>query len=155
MLRPIRRTKVSGKSAQFAIVASEYNPRYVDAMLRHAQRVLRKANVRMVKLIRVPGAFEIPAVVARLLQSPSTAPDAVICLGVILRGQTTHAQMIAESVSQALATLQVSHAVPVIHGVLLFENEEQAQVRCLGRIHNRGAEAASTALAMVRVMRGI
>ena len=142
-------------TARFAIVASEYNARYVDAMVRNAQRVLSKAGARNVKIVRVPGAFEIPAVVARIFKTTGTAPDAVICLGVILRGETAHAQLIAESVSHALAQLQVNHAVPVVHGVLLFDNEQQAKVRCLGRAHNRGAEAASTALAMARIFRGI
>ena len=155
MLQRVQRNKTSGASARFAIVASQYNARYVDAMLRNAQRVLHRAGARNVKLVRVPGAFEIPAVAARLLSAAKSAPDAIICLGVVLRGETSHAQIITESVSHALAMLQANHAVPVIHGVLLFENERQAKVRCLGRIHNRGAEAAATALAMARIMRGI
>lgn len=155
MLRRVRRTQSSGATARIAIVASEYNARYVDSMLRQAERVLRQAGARKVKLVRVPGAFEIPAVVARLLQSENHGLDAVVCLGVILRGETAHAQLLAESVSQALAQLQVQHTVPVVHGVLLFDNEHQAKVRCLGREHNRGAEAASTALTMARIMRQI
>ena len=152
MLKPIRRTRTSKTTARFAIVASEYNSRFVNAMLRKARQVLRQAGARDVQVLRVPGAFEIPAVAARLLQAPGEKPAAVICLGVILQGETSHARMIAESVSFALAQLQVIHAIPVIHGVLWFDNARQAQVRCLGRTHNRGAEAATTALAMARVM---
>ncbi|SPE57008.1 6,7-dimethyl-8-ribityllumazine synthase [Verrucomicrobia bacterium] len=166
MLKPIARTKLRASGAQFAIVASRYNARYVDAMLRAAKAELKRGAARRIEIIRVPGAYEIPIVAARLarLSCPvafSSASNtgragpfaAVICLGVIFRGQTTHAAHIGEAVSRALMEIQVRYEVPVIHEVLLLENEQQARVRCLGREHNRGAEAAQTALAMARVMK--
>ena len=161
MLKPIKATKARAGGASVAIVASLYNARYVDAMLRAAKTELKRAGVRKVLVIRVPGAFEIPVAVARLAQlgfphgtrnTQCALPSAIICLGVILRGQTTHAAHIAEAVSHALMQIQIQHGVPVIHEVLLLENEEQARVRCLGTKHNRGAEAAQTALAMAKVM---
>lgn len=135
---------------RFFLVASLYNARYVDAMVRAAEDELARAGAR-VRTIRVPGAFEIPVVAARLARA-NPAPAAIICLGVILRGETTHAAHIGEGVSQALMRIQVEREVPVIHEVLLLENEAQARVRCLDKKHNRGTEAAQTALAMARVM---
>jgi 6,7-dimethyl-8-ribityllumazine synthase len=79
--------------------------------------------------------------------------DAIVCLGVILRGETTHAAHIGEAVSSALMAIQLEYLVPVIHEVLLLESREQAKVRCLGTRHNRGIEAAQTAIAMGKAMR--
>ena len=154
MLQKNTAKKIAARGGRFVIVASNYNARYVDAMLRAARtEILRAGGV--VEVIRVPGAYEIPVVVARLARPAVSRPSpaAIICLGVILRGATTHAQHIGEAVSNALALIQIQHEVPVIHEVLLLENEQQARERCLSRTHNRGTEAAQTALQMARVMR--
>ncbi|MDB6016082.1 MAG: 6,7-dimethyl-8-ribityllumazine synthase [Pedosphaera sp.] len=145
-----KKTKMNG--ARFAIVASRYNARYVDAMLRAAKAELKRAGASEVQVLRVPGAYEIPVVAARLARTQQASLAGIICLGVILRGQTVHADHIGRAVSQALMEVQLTHEVPVIHEVLLLENEEQARVRCLGKKFNRGAEAAQTALAMAKVM---
>ena len=152
MLKPVKTRKLKAGGGAFAIIASQYNRRYVDAMLRAAREELLRAGAK-VQIIRVPGAYEIP-VVAKKLAATSPQPSAIICLGVILRGETTHAAHIGEAVSGALMQIQLAHEIPVIHEVLLLENEAQARVRCLNRKHNRGMEAAQTALAMARVMAG-
>jgi 6,7-dimethyl-8-ribityllumazine synthase len=151
LLTPLKKQKTRRSRGSFAIIASRYNARYVDAMVAAAESQLKKAGARKIRVVRVPGAFEIPAVAARL--AGATPPySALVCLGVILRGQTSHAQQIADAVSAALAQLQIQFALPVIHEVLLLENEAQAAVRCLEVKHNRGAEAAQTALEMEQIM---
>jgi 6,7-dimethyl-8-ribityllumazine synthase len=173
MLTPIAKTVLRAGGQSFAIVASQYNARYVDAMVRAARAELKRAGARRIRVVKVPGAYEIPLVAACLardtserkrapqphhqahvpLSSASTpALGAIICLGVILRGETVHAAHIGEAVSRALMEIQLRYAVPVVHEVLLLENEEQARARCLGKTHNRGAEAAHTALAMAQLM---
>jgi 6,7-dimethyl-8-ribityllumazine synthase len=152
MLTPNKARTTSGTGRRFAIVASRYNARYVDSMLRAAQAELKRAG-GTVKTIRVPGAYEIPVVAARLAHGGEFS--AIICLGVILRGQTTHASHIGEAVTGALTAIQLETEVPVIHEVLLLENEEQARVRCLGEKHNRGVEAAQTAVTMAGVMQSL
>ena len=154
MLRKIQPKKNQARGGTFAIVASQYNPRYVNAMLRAAQSEMKRAGAK-VQVVRVPGAYEIPVVAAKLARTASPTLSGIICLGVILRGATTHAQHIGEAVSNALVQIQITHEVPIIHEVLLLENEQQAQERCLGRTHNRGTEAAQTALEMARVMRSL
>ena len=159
MLRKNPELKTEMSNGSFAIVASRYNAHYVDAMLRAAKAELWRADVSRIQIVRVPGAYEIPVVAARLAKSAARTTDyasrlsAIICLGVILRGETVHAAHIGEAVSRALMEIQLRHEIPVIHEVLLLENEEQARVRCLNATHNRGAEAAQAALAMARVMK--
>ena len=165
MLKPIKARAFRAGDARFAIVASQYNARYVDAMLQGAMEELERAGAREVQVVRVPGAYEVPVVAARLARAAfphasritrrAAPPSAIICLGVILRGETVHAAHIGEAVSRALMEIQLQYEVPVIHEVLLLENEAQAQARCLDPKRNRGREAAQTALAMAQVMAGL
>jgi len=146
-----RRPRRSGGGHSFAIVASRFNSHYVNAMLDHASEELHSlvpdANV---SVQRVPGAFEIPVVV-RELASRNRA-DAIIACGVILKGETNHAQNLSRSVSDALQRIAVDHGVPVINAVLSFENETQACERCLGDKINRGTEAARAAVDIAATM---
>jgi 6,7-dimethyl-8-ribityllumazine synthase len=153
MLTKTKRAKRTGDAGgRYVIVASRYNAKYVDAMVRAARRELAGGGAATVDVYRVPGAFEVPVVVARVARG-WPRPVAVICLGVVIRGETAHAEHIGVGVTQALIRLQIDTGVPMIHEVLLLENQEQARVRCLDREHNRGTEAAATALAMGALMR--
>jgi 6,7-dimethyl-8-ribityllumazine synthase len=162
MLKAIKARTLRAGNARFAIIASQYNGRYVDSMLRAAKAEFKQAGAKEVLVVRVPGAYEVPLVAARLAKSASGHASrithhasplaAIVCLGVILRGETVHAAHIGEAVSRALMEIQMQHGVPVVHEVLLLENEQQARARCLDPKRNRGREAAQTALAMARVM---
>lgn len=149
MLTKVKSTKHKANGNAFAIVASQYNALYVDAMLNAAKAELKRAGAA-VKVIRVPGAYEVPVVAVKLARTKKFA--GIICLGVILRGQTVHAEHIGNAVSTAFMQIQLETEVPVIHEVLLLENKDQARVRCMDKKHNRGTEAAQTALQMAEVM---
>ena len=157
MLHKVQRKKNLSGGGTFVIVASRYNPEFVDAMLHAAREELLRAGAR-IRVVRVPGAFEIPAAAAKVAGKDSVrAPrlSAIICLGVIFQGETSHAQHIGWGVTHALAQIQVLHKIPVIHSVFVFEKQKYARVRCLGKKHNRGTEAAQTALEMARVMKSL
>ena len=143
------------RNAAIAIVAAKYNSRYTDALVESARHELGEGGITRVEVIRVPGSFEIPVVASRLTKTNDPQFEAIICFGAIFQGETTHATSIGDAVSHSLAALQVESGKPVIHGVFVFQNEEQAEVRCLGAEHNRGVEAARTAIEMIRVMRAL
>ncbi len=133
------------------IVASRYNPRFTDGLVSSAQSELEKIlpNAK-ITVHRVPGAFEIPVVVESVCQS-ANKPDSVIALGVIIRGSTAHADLIAATITDSLQRSALDHLIPVIHEVLLLDNESQAEERALGSQINRGIESAQAATAMIKV----
>jgi 6,7-dimethyl-8-ribityllumazine synthase len=128
----------------FHIVASQFNARYVQGLVDHATAELRAiAPQAQLSVQRVPGAFEIPVMVREL--AAQNRADAIIACGVILKGETDHAQNLSRSVTDALQRIAVEYGVPVINAVLSFEDESQARERCLEEKINRGTEAARAA----------
>jgi 6,7-dimethyl-8-ribityllumazine synthase len=134
-----------------AIVASQYNTEYVEGLCDHARRelavLLPESSLQQ---FSAPGAFEIPLIVQEIAERG--AFTAIIALGVIIQGETPHARLIGEAVTHALLDLSLRHRVPIIHEVLLVEDEAQARVRCLEPEINRGTEAARTAVRMIQAM---
>jgi 6,7-dimethyl-8-ribityllumazine synthase len=144
--------RIIGPRVRVCIVAAKYNEQFSDALVDNTVEELSELMPQTrVDLIRVPGAFEIPVTVATVLDRGETPPACVIALGVILKGATSHADMIASSVTRSLQELAIAYKVPVIHEVLLVEDEKQAYARCIGANLNRGREAARVAAAMVDV----
>ena len=145
------RPKIAKAKRTFHIVASRFNAQYVDALVDHATQELHAlAPDATVSLHRVPGAFEIPVVVRELASRESA--DTIIACGVILQGETNHAQNLSRSVTDALQRIAVQEAVPVINVVLSFDNEDQARARCLENKINRGTEAARAAVEIANVL---
>ena len=148
LIRP-RLAKKSGLS--FAIVASRYNDTYVQGLVDSATSELNEVEPGAdVHLVRVPGSFEIPLAVKLVAMQKKV--DAILALGVVLRGETAHADLIARSVTTALMNLALELRVPVIHEVLLLDNQNQAKARCLGAKLNRGTEAARAAVSIARTV---
>jgi 6,7-dimethyl-8-ribityllumazine synthase len=135
----------------FPIVASQFNATYVQGLIDHATAELRALIPgATTSLLQVPGAFEIPLVVRELaLQKRG---DAIIAIGVILKGKTDHAENLSRSVTDALQRIAVTQGVPVINVVLSFDDEDQARERCLENEINRGTEAARAAVEISNVI---
>ena len=145
---------IPGARLKVAIAAARYNGRLVDALLARATSTLRKAGVseRNLAIVRVPGSGELP--VAAQFLAEHFRPDAVLALGVIIRGDTIHYELIAEAVTHALQRVALDCRCPTINGVVVAESEAQAEARCLGKI-NRGDEFAQAALAMAALRRDL
>src|SRR5712691_8345126 len=142
---------VGGVKRHFSIVASQFNATYVQSLIEHATAELRVLIPgATTSLLQVPGAFEIPLVVRELaLQKRG---DAIIAIGVILKGKTDHAENLSRSVTDALQRIAIAHGIPVINAVLSFDDETQARERCLENEINRGTEAARAAVEIANVM---
>jgi 6,7-dimethyl-8-ribityllumazine synthase len=133
------------------VVASLYNPRLVDGLVSHFQQeLLTICPAAQVTVHRVPGSFEVPLGVE--LAAAQNHTDAIAAFGVLLQGATAHATLVAQSVTDALMQISLRHRIPVLHEILLVENEAQAVQRCVEPDLNRGVEAARAAVRMLRVV---
>ncbi|MBA4136102.1 MAG: 6,7-dimethyl-8-ribityllumazine synthase [Opitutus sp.] len=141
-----------GAGLQFGVVAARFNEALVDGLLHRAQEALFAAGVRGqdVLVLRVPGSHEVPWAANEL--AASGAFHCVIALGVLIGGDTSHHEMVGQSVSQALQTVSIRTRVPVINGVIVTNTFAQAKARCVGKI-NRGAEFGHAALEMAALRR--
>ena len=135
----------------YTLVASKFNPTYVQGLVNHATEELRAlVPGAVLTLHQVPGAFEIPIVVREVARQKTA--DAILAIGVILKGSTNHAEHLSHSVTNALQQIALEYGVPVINAVLALENEEQARERCLEKKINRGSEAARAAVEISSVL---
>jgi 6,7-dimethyl-8-ribityllumazine synthase len=142
---------LSASGLRFGIAAARYNTDLADALLANCLDTLAKAgaDMRNTKVLKVPGSFEVSAAAAKLARSGKC--DCVIGLGVLLQGETRHAKHIGDAVAHGLTNISILLGVPTIFGIVTAETVKQARVRCVGKEHNRGREAALTAIEMARV----
>ena len=139
--------------ARFAIIASRWNPRIVDALVEGARVALtiHGVNPSQVDVVRVPGAWEIPLACAELARSKRYA--ALIALGCVVRGDTRHFEHVSDLCAQGLMQISLQHHVPVSNGVLAVEQHADAAARAGGVHGNKGEEAAVVAIEMADLQR--
>ncbi len=144
---------VSAKGFRFAIVASRWNDSLVSRLIEGALDALEelKAEMDAVEVFRVPGSFEIPLCALKAAESGKF--DAVICLGVIIRGQTPHFEYIAGEVTRGIGEAGMKTGVPLLFGVITAENVDQAIDRAGVKLGNKGFEAATAAVELVNLYR--
>lgn len=142
-----------GTPPRFAIVVARYNESITGKLLTGAVETLTAAGVKDedIEVAWVPGAWELPVVADRMVISDQFA--AVLCLGAVIRGETTHDQHINRQVSLSLGELAIREGLPVLFGLLTCESMEQAIHRSGGNVGNKGAECAEAALEMVSLLR--
>jgi len=146
------RGDLQGAGRTFAIVVSRYNESITGKLLRGAVETFKGAGIEddSIDVFWVPGAWEIPLVADRLAQGGRYA--GVVCLGAVIRGETTHDQHINQQVSRSLGQIALASAVPVLMGVLTCNSLEQAIHRSGGNVGNKGIECAQAALEMANLL---
>lgn len=145
------RARLTSSGRRFSIVSSRWNEIVVKELVEGAIDELDRHGMAEVEVIQVPGTWEIPPTVKRLVAS-ERPPDAVIALGCILQGQTAHAQLLGADVASALMALQVESQVPIAWGILTPELLSQAFDRAGAKHGNKGREAALAALEMAGLL---
>ena len=147
--------KLIGSGKKFAIIFSRFNEFVGDGLLKAANDCLLKhgVNENSIDIIKVPGAFEIPVTADRLASKKKY--DAIICLGVIIRGATPHFDYVASAASNGISQVSQKYSLPVIFGVLTTDTIEQAIERAGTKSGNKGWDSALTALEMTDLFKSI
>ncbi|MHB8506201.1 MAG: 6,7-dimethyl-8-ribityllumazine synthase [Acidimicrobiales bacterium] len=145
--------RLDGSGLRVAIAASRFNELVVSRLLEGCLDGLRRHGVAEsdVAVAWVPGAFELPAVAARLARSGRF--DAIVTLGTVIRGATTHYDLVAGQAAAGVARVALDTGVPVVFGVLTTENIEQALERAGTKAGNKGYEAAASAIELADLFR--
>jgi len=140
---------------RIGIVAARFNEFIVSKLLSGAVDALSRHNVgeNDIEIAWVPGAFEIPLIASKMANSGKY--DAVICLGAIIRGSTSHYELVCSEVTKGIATVSLKSDIPVIFGVVTTENIEQAIERAGTKAGNKGYDSAMSAIEMVNLIREI
>ena len=146
---------LSNVGGRYALVVARFNSFVVEALLAGAVDTLVRHGVERadIEIIRVPGAWELPVAVKKVLEKRDY--DAVIALGAVIRGGTAHFEYVAGEAAKGIAAVQNSTGVPVAFGVLTVDSIEQAIERSGTKAGNKGAEAALSALEMVSLFKAL
>ena len=142
---------LSAAGRRFVVVASRFNSRVVELLVSGAVDCLRRHGADDITIVRVPGAWEIPQAAEELAAAGGEGLpkyDAIVALGVVIRGETPHFDYICSSCSRGLSSLSKRHRIPVGFGVLTCDTSQQAEERAGGKAGNKGWEAALAALEM-------
>ena len=151
MARTIEGTLVGGDH-RFAIVAARFNELFVDRLVHGAVDGLTRHGVPddAIDVVRVPGSLEIPIAAQRLAAKGSYS--AIICLGVVIRGATVHFEHVADGAAGGIASVALTHDIPVINGLIAAETLEQAMERSGTKMGNKGFDAALAAIEMANLL---
>lgn len=144
---------LDAKGLKFGLVVSRFNSLVADRLLEGALDCLRRhgAQEEDMRVVRVPGSWELPLAVERLASKGSV--DGVVALGAIIRGETPHFDFVAAECTKGLAQVALKCKVPIALGVLTCESLDQALERAGGKAGNKGWDAALSAIEMVRLLR--
>jgi len=151
----LRAQSVDVSGLRFGVVVSDYHPHLADQLLEGSRRCFASHGIdpERVPVFRVPGVFEISQAASRLLRSRRHHFDAMVCLGVLIRGETSHFDVLAAEVSRGIGETARRSRVPLTFGVLTVESEGQARDRANRGISNKGWEAAQAAIRMAVLFR--
>lgn len=146
---------LSAEGLKFAIVVSRFNEFITQKLLTGALDMLRRhgADEQNISVAWVPGAFEIPLLAKKFALTKKY--DAVICLGAVIRGATSHYDYVCNEVSKGIAQVGLQTEVPILFGVVTTENIEQAIERAGTKAGNKGSDAALSAIEMVNLLREV
>ena len=147
--------KVVAEGIRVGIVASRFNEFITNKLVGGALDGLKRHNVdeAQVDVAWVPGAFEIPLIASKMAKSGKY--DAVICVGAVIRGNTSHYDYVCNEVSKGIASVSLDSGIPVLFGILTTENIEQAIERAGTKAGNKGYDCALSAIEMVNLIREI
>lgn len=146
---------VVAKNVKIAIVAARFNEFIVSKLIAGAEDALLRHGVKEddITLAWVPGAFEIPVIAKKMAESGKY--DAVLCLGAVIRGDTSHYDYVCAEVSKGIAQVELTTGVPTLFGVVTTDNIEQAIQRAGTKSGNKGYDVACSAIEMVNLIKAI
>lgn len=144
---------LDAKNLKFALIVSRYNELISDRLLEGALDCLERhgAEEKNISVYKVPGSFEIPLFAKKIAEAKN--PDAVICIGALIRGETPHFDYLSAEVAKGIATVGMESGIPVIFGVLTSDTLEQALERAGAKAGNKGWTAALSGIEMANLYR--